>query len=118
MEFTTKYINYSKIGLKLKVEIESTNVECEVIEKPFFDYCVETKKIAAPFSNEKNITVMSIDNLPSELPRDSSRYFGNLLLEKIIPLLSDDKESILEKATITKDGDLCKKYEYLRDFIN
>ena len=86
--------------------------------KPFFDYCVETKKIAAPFSNEKNITVMSIDNLPSELPRDSSRYFGNILLEKIIPLLSDDKESILEKATITKDGDLCKKYEYLRDFIN
>ena len=30
-------INFSKIGLKLKVEIESTNVECEVIEKPFFD---------------------------------------------------------------------------------
>ena len=30
-------INYSKIGLKLEVEIESTNVECEVIEKPFFD---------------------------------------------------------------------------------
>ena len=58
------------------------------IEKPFFDYCVETKKIIDPFSNEKNITVMSIDNLPSELPRDSSRYFGNILLEKIIPLLN------------------------------
>ena len=88
------------------------------IEKPFFDYCVETKKIVDPFSNEKNITVMSIDNLPSELPRDSSKYFGNILLKKIIPLLNNDNENILEEATVTRDGDLCKKYKYLRDFIN
>ena len=30
-------INYSKIGHKLEVLIDSDNVECEVIEKPFFD---------------------------------------------------------------------------------
>ncbi len=30
-------INYSNIGLKLEVLIDSSNVECEVIEKPFFD---------------------------------------------------------------------------------
>ena len=30
-------IKYSNIGIKLKVLIDSNNVECEVIEKPFFD---------------------------------------------------------------------------------
>ena len=29
--------NYSNIGFKLEVLIDSNNVECEVIEKPFFD---------------------------------------------------------------------------------
>ena len=61
---------------------------------------------------------MSIDNLPSELPRDSSKYFGKILKEKIVPLLINDNEEILKSATITKDGALTEKYKYLTDYIN
>ena len=60
---------------------------------------------------------MSIDNLPSELPRDSSRYFGNILVKKILPLLSLEGNEIIENATITKNGELTEKFKYLSDYI-
>ena len=61
---------------------------------------------------------MAIDNLPSELPRDSSKFFGNILKNKIIPLLEDDNNEILKEATITSDGSLTKRYKYLEDYVN
>jgi alanine dehydrogenase len=87
------------------------------IEKPFFDYCIKNKKMEEPFNKIDNITIMSIDNLPSELPRDSSRYFGNILVEKILPLLKNKENKIIENATITKDGKLTEKFRYLSDYI-
>ena len=84
----------------------------------FFDYCTESKKITKPFSNKKNITVMSIDNLPSELPRDSSRFFGEILKEKILPILNEKNNKIIDDATIAKDGKLTENYNYLSDFIS
>ena len=88
------------------------------IENPFFDYCNISKKIKKPFSDKRNITIMAIDNLPSELPRDSSKFFGNILKNKIIPLLKDDNNEILKEATITSDGSLTKRYKYLEDYVN
>jgi len=88
------------------------------IENPFFDYCNISKKIKKPFSDKRNITIMAIDNLPSELPRDSSKFFGNILKNKIIPLLEDDNNEILKEATITSDGSLTKRYKYLEDYVN
>lgn len=87
------------------------------IEKPFFDYCIKNKKMEEPFNKIDNITIMSIDNLPSELARDSSRYFGNILVEKILPLLKNKENKIIENATITNDGKLTEKYRYLSDYI-
>ena len=68
---------------------------------------------------EGNIAVMAVDNLPSELPKDASEDFGLNLLEKIFPLLiEEDKEGVLAKATISKNGDLTPNFEYLRDYLN
>ena len=88
------------------------------IAEPFFDYCIDSKKINKAFSRKENITIMSIDNLPSELPRDSSKYFGEILIKKILPLFESDDMNILENATITKNGKLTEKYKYLTDYIN
>ena len=52
-----------------------------------------------------------------ELPRDSSRYFGNILVEKILPLLNLEGNEIIENATITKNGELTEKFKYLSDYI-
>jgi len=87
------------------------------IKNPFFDYCIEHREITKPFSNKNNITIMSIDNLPSELPRDSSMFFGKIIKDKILPILKNDENKIIENATITKDGKLTENYKYLSDYV-
>ena len=61
---------------------------------------------------------MSIDNLASELPRDSSEYFGEKLINEVLPLFIKDVNDILLSATITNKGELLEKYKYLKDYIN
>ena len=65
-----------------------------------------------------SITVMAIDNLPCELPRDASKGFGRDMLDHVIPLLIEgDKDGILAGARETNlDGELCEKYKYLQDY--
>ena len=62
--------------------------------------------------------MMTIDNLPSELPRDSSNYFGKILMTYVIPVLNESNNKIIENATIAKNGNLTKKYEYLKDYVS
>jgi saccharopine dehydrogenase (NAD+, L-lysine-forming) len=66
-----------------------------------------------------SITVMAIDNLPCELPRDASKGFGRDLLDHVIPLLIEgDKDGILAGARETNlDGELCEKYQYLQEYV-
>ena len=89
------------------------------IENPFYDYNPLTKKLENAFSKKNNITIMAVDNLPSELPKDASIFFGDIINKKIIPLLlSNKKSTILENGTIIKDGKLTKKYSYLEDYVS
>ena len=62
------------------------------------------------------IDVMSIDNLPSELPRDASKAFGMTFIEKILPEFGKEESDILRRATITEDGELGPHFRYLEDF--
>ena len=61
---------------------------------------------------------MAVDNLPCELPKDSSEDFGSQMLNEIFPLLFDCKDSdVIKDATICENGDLTSNFEYLRDFL-
>ncbi|HEX7413538.1 MAG TPA: alanine dehydrogenase, partial [Bacteroidia bacterium] len=63
------------------------------------------------------ICVMAVDNLPCELPRDSSDDFGKDLKERVIPhLVGDDTDKIIERATICKQGKLTNTFDYLSDY--
>lgn len=89
------------------------------IEDPVYDYNPSDNEVESAFTDEGNITVMAVDNLPCELPRDASESFGNELLNNVLPeLLSDDSREVIKRATITADGDLTPVYEYLRDYVN
>ena len=61
---------------------------------------------------------MAVDNLPCELPRDASAYFGKELMEKVIPNFLNDKNKFIERATITKNGKLTHRFKYLTDYIS
>jgi len=62
-----------------------------------------------------SIDLMAVGNLPNELPRDASRYFGEQLIKFVLPYLSLGS-SILDRATMVKYGELTATYEYLRDY--
>lgn len=88
------------------------------IAAPAFDYNCQTGELEPPYSRPGNITVMAVDNLPCELPRNASRDFGRQLLDNVLPhLLGNDAEGVVARATIAKGGALMPRYEYLADYV-
>jgi hypothetical protein len=65
------------------------------------------------------ITVMAVDNLPCELPKDASEGFGDMFMEHVIPaFFNDDKDGILERARMTHREKLTDRFKYLEDYVN
>jgi saccharopine dehydrogenase (NAD+, L-lysine-forming) len=88
------------------------------IEAPAFDYHPATGALEAPYTRPENITVMAVDNLPCELPRNASRDFGRQLLDQMFPhLLGGDPAGVLARATIASGGHLQPRYAYLAGYV-
>jgi saccharopine dehydrogenase (NAD+, L-lysine forming) len=88
------------------------------IAEPFYGYNPFTGLEEPAFTRATNITVMAVDNLPGELPRDASREFGRDLIYNVFPhLLGDDQDGVIERATIAKDGKLTPKFSYLQAYV-
>jgi len=89
------------------------------ISDPFYSYNPHLEKEEVAFSRPTNITVMSIDNLPGELPRDASQDFGRQLMHSVLyDLFSKNNSPMIERATILKEGKLTPRYEYLKDCLD
>lgn len=89
------------------------------ISDPFYAYNPHLEIEDPEPSRPANITIMSIDNLPGELPRDASLDFGKQLMGNVLhDLLSGIKSPMIEKATILEDGRLTPRYAYLEDYLN
>ena len=59
---------------------------------------------------------MAVSNLPNELPRDASRYFGEQLIKFILEDLITGSSKVITNATIVKDGNLTEPYNYLKEY--
>lgn len=93
------------------------NVGSSTIADPVYGIDRTTTKQTAPYQNSGNvIDIMAVDNLPNELPRDASEYFGQHLEKYILPEILKSKSDILGRATICEDGRLTSYYEYLSDY--
>jgi saccharopine dehydrogenase (NAD+, L-lysine forming) len=96
-----------------------STIRATTMADPFYDYNPQVGAEEPAFSRPKNVTVMSIDNLPGELPRDASADFGSQLINSVIPeLFSYLNTGMIERATITEGGHLTKKFAYLEDFVS
>ena len=62
------------------------------------------------------IDIMAVGNLPNELPRDASRYFGEQLIKYVIPDLIKGGNKIIEGATMLDKGKLTQNFSYLEDY--
>ncbi|MBM3169754.1 MAG: alanine dehydrogenase [Bacteroidetes bacterium] len=95
-----------------------TTYRASSIAKPVYDVDrVSTRELPA-FGKQDSISVMAIDNLPCELPREASSEFSEQLSTWVIPALLREPASILERATIARDGDLTVEYMYLSDYVS
>ena len=63
-----------------------------------------------------SVDIMAVGNLPNELPRDASRYFGEQLIKFMLNDLINGSSKLLEQATIVKDGKLTESYAYMKDY--
>ncbi|MEM8939675.1 MAG: NAD(P)-dependent oxidoreductase [Bacteroidota bacterium] len=114
-DFNIKVI--ADITCDIEGSIPSTK-KPSTIDDPIYDYNPSDDQVEQPLTDEANITVMAVDNLPCELPRDASESFGNEFIKNVLPaLLGKDEKKTIEKATITKEGNLTKDYKYLQDFV-
>lgn len=106
----------SDITCDIEGSIPSTK-RAATIDEPYYDYNPITGKLEPPFSSGKNVTVQAVDNLPNELPVDASEDFGRNLIDKVFPqLLHHSGGSIIDGATIARDGELTPSFLYLRGF--
>ena len=96
----------------------ASTLRASTIADPFYGYDPLTEKEVA-FDAPGAITVMAVDNLPCELPKDASEGFGELFVERVLPaFFNDDKDGILYRARMTKDGKLTKRFSYLQDYVD
>jgi hypothetical protein len=87
------------------------------IENPVYGVDRKTLEKTAPYL-AGSIDIMAVGNLPNELPRDASRYFGEQLIKYVFPDLLSGGSDIITRATIVNKGKLTKHFDYLRDYVN
>jgi len=92
------------------------NLGDQTIEDPVYGVDRNTLQKTSPYL-ENSIDVMAVGNLPNELPRDASRYFGEQLIKFVLEDLVKGGSAIIERATMTNEGKLTSLYSYLEDYV-
>ena len=73
------------------------------------------------------ITIMAVDNLPCEFPKESSKEFSSILKNYVYEIVNEDFNKPFEeltlsypikKALILQNGELTKDYLYLKKYLN
>ena len=109
--------------------------KCTNIEQPFYNYIPETDTDIDNGLSADGIGILSVEILPTELPRDASEHFGNALMPLIPPLVtapqtpsSSDTATTtgerqqnalsnlpheLQRACLASHGELLPKWKYI-----
>jgi len=95
-------------------------------EKPTFTYDPRRKKFVDGYKSE-GITVLAVDNLPAELPRDASDDFSGLIRDYVYQIAAHGVTDLtrhmaipaeIRHAVVTQDGKLTGDSAYLRKYIS
>ncbi|XP_013412540.1 alpha-aminoadipic semialdehyde synthase, mitochondrial isoform X2 [Lingula anatina] len=95
--------------------------ECTTIDRPFVLYDADQNTERESFHGP-GVLVCSIDNMPAQIPNESTDFFGSLLFPYIHDMLSSNATTPFEEykvtpvvrdAVITSNGKLTPKFEYI-----
>ncbi len=104
-------------------------IECTLksapIENPLYVYDPDTKQITNGYDS-KGMLIMAVDILPSELPRESSLGFGDILYNFVLPIATADYNENFENiklpyaiknAMILHKGEFTPQYKYIEKYL-
>jgi alpha-aminoadipic semialdehyde synthase len=100
-------------------------VKTTTVSDPVYLFNVSNGKIASGFSGRGPV-VLAIDNLPCELPKESSKFFSSILRD-FVPKIAKannkgdfknyDIPEELKKGVIVYKGQLTPDFQYLKKFL-
>ncbi len=91
------------------------NLGDATIDDPVYGVDKITGRKTIPYA-AGSIDIMAVGNLPNELPRDASRYFGEQLIKYILNDIRMGGSPIIDAATILEKGELTSNFLYLTDY--
>ena len=121
---TLEDVNLDDFKIKLIADISCdingpivSTIRSSTIKDPIYGYDPISNK-EVDYNQPGAITVMAVDNLPCELPRDASESFGEMFITDVLPsFFNEDKDGVLQRSKMTSKGELTDKFSYLSDFI-
>lgn len=93
-----------------------SNLGDSSIADPVYGVDKQTRERTAPFLPD-TLDMMCVSNLPNELPRDASQYFGDQLMKYVFDELQQEDSVTIRNATIADKEGLTERFEYLRDYV-
>lgn len=124
--FTVEEMRSEAFGIKVIADVTCdiapvssipSTIKASTIEEPIFGFDPKTETEVAPHG-EQVVDMMTIDNLPNEMPRDASTAFGDMFIEHVLQELNNPRSLLVERGTVTINGNLGRHFEYLRDYLN
>lgn len=91
------------------------NIDESTMEDPVYGVNKMTGERTAPYI-EGSVDVLAVGNLPNELPRDASRYFGEQLIKYILDDLIAGSSKIIDEAMIIDNGKLTENFMYMKNY--
>lgn len=93
-----------------------STLKASTIADPVFGFDPKSSAIVEPY-DLKCIDMMTIDNLPNEMPRDASEAFGKMFNKYILNELLDNESQVIQRATIVQNGKLGPFFQYLKGYV-
>jgi len=120
-EALRKADNKIKVVADISCDVDgpiASTIRSSTIADPLYGYSASEDKEVDVF-HPSAIVVMAVDNLPCELPKEASEGFGRMFLDHVMPaFFNNDKDGVLERALITKNGQLTPHFSYLEAYAH
>ena len=97
------------------------NLGDSTIDNPIYGVDKNSFEKTAPYLPD-SVDVMAVGNLPNELARDASRYFGEQLIKHVLDDIrmggseTTEPVGLINHATMIYDGKLNEPYFYMKDY--
>ena len=91
------------------------NLGDQTIQNPVYGVDKISKEKTAPYQ-PGSIDIMAVGNLPNELPRDASQYFGEQLIKYVLEDLVKGESDMITRATLTHQGKITEPFFYMKGY--